>query len=176
MRMRVGFNTEVTAFDIVNYGPFYTEEGVGKEQRANVRKVHDALSRYFMERRSVLPETRRGNASHPGHLPSTTLNSPQEPASPSPSTPSSGSPPPDENISHSTALSSSHQLPSPGQIKRRLVSGSAVYGRDLKSRRRDETSAKKPFVQEHSGRENRKEELVDIDLMEKLKLGSFNTF
>lgn len=55
MRMRVGFNTEVTAFDIVNYGPFYTEEGVGKEQRANVRKVHDALSRYFMERRSVGP-------------------------------------------------------------------------------------------------------------------------
>lgn len=110
------------------------------------------------------------------YTPSTTMNSPQEPASPSPSTPSSGSPPPDENISHSTALSSSHQLPSPGQIKRRLVSGSAVYGRDLKSRRRDETSAKKPFVQEHSGRENRKDELVDIDLMEKLKLGSFNTF
>ena len=66
MRMRVGFNMEVTAFDIVNYGPFYTEEGVGKEQRANIRKVHDTLSRYFMG--SVLPETRRGNASHPGHL------------------------------------------------------------------------------------------------------------
>ncbi|KAI5119199.1 hypothetical protein M0805_004454 [Coniferiporia weirii] len=106
------------------------------------------------------------------------MNSPPEPVSPSPSTPSSGSPPPDELFAdHITSITpltphGSQQPPSPSQTKRRPAPGSSIHGRDLKARKRDDGGGRKVFAQgaESGGRENgRKEELVDIDLMERLK-------
>ncbi|EJC97924.1 uncharacterized protein FOMMEDRAFT_23978 [Fomitiporia mediterranea MF3/22] len=98
------------------------------------------------------------------------MNSPPELASPSPSTESSGSPPPDETLSERAALATASQtLANLSQAKRRLASGPTA-NRDLKSRRRDDGS-KRSFIQGDLGvREGaRKEEFVDNDLMEKLK-------
>ncbi|KAH8114327.1 hypothetical protein DFH11DRAFT_206365 [Phellopilus nigrolimitatus] len=109
------------------------------------------------------------------------MNSPQEPVSPSPSTPSSGSPPPDDiPTEHLTPINpisplSSQQLASPSQTKRRLASGPSAHSRDLKTRKRDDGGSKRNFGQtgEMGGREGReggrKDELVDVDLMERLK-------
>lgn len=111
----------------------------------------------------------------------------QEPVSPSPSTPSSGSPPPDESLNDhlSSSLitpqsSQQQQLPSPTLTKRRLVSGgTSANARDLKARKRDDGSGRRaPGQGDASGRYGReggqKEEFIDQDLMDKLKQGELS--
>lgn len=107
--------------------------------------------------------------------------SPQEPVSPSPSTPSSGSPPPEDHDldiqMEPTALatpsnSQGGQLVSPSTItKRRLASGPA-HNRDPKTRKKDD-GGKRSYagVSAELVRDGRKDEFVDSDLMEKLKEG-----
>ncbi|KLO09064.1 hypothetical protein SCHPADRAFT_893371 [Schizopora paradoxa] len=114
------------------------------------------------------------------------MNSPQEPASPSASTPSSGTPPPEvEQITEPvpsnapSATDTRDSGPARGsasQTKRRLpVGSSSMHGsRDSKARRRDDGGhgSKRGMsgMNTHEGRDGRmKDELVDLELMEKLK-------
>lgn len=122
------------------------------------------------------------------------MNSPQEPASPSASTPSSGSPPPEAELNAepvassvvpSTILDNRDSVRGPAsQTKRRLPMGSSsTHGsRDSKARRRDDggNAGKRGMGGGGmgtlgEGRDGRmKDELVDLDLMEKLKNGALN--
>lgn len=114
----------------------------------------------------------------------------QEPVSPSPSTPSSGSPPPDDTFpehipsaSLLTPQSSQHdKLPSPTLTKRRLASGGTA-ARDIKARKRDDGASRRAHGHgadgaTKDGRDGggRKEDLLDQDLMEKLKHGTSPVF
>ena len=108
------------------------------------------------------------------------MNSPLEPVSPSPSTPSSGSPPPDEIAIENVASSSgpSHAPVSPSQAKRRLATGHSAHSRDLKTRKRDDGASRRVVESgntyvEVAGRERQREDLADLELMEKLKQGMF---
>ena len=107
----------------------------------------------------------------------------QEPVSPSPSTPSSGSPHPDDILTeHPSAglltpqSSQQDKVPSPTLTKRRLASGGSA-SRDLKARKRDDGASRRTHGQggDAAGRDardgGRKEDLIDVDLMEKLKQG-----
>jgi hypothetical protein len=119
------------------------------------------------------------------------MNSPPDPGSPSPSTPSSGSPPPDEiqytqqhagastgaasQLSHITSQISS--FIGGGPSKRRLPGGSS-YGpasntRDSKSRRREDPRRAGSGNGWGEGTEVKrdKDELVDIAVVERLKKG-----
>jgi hypothetical protein len=114
------------------------------------------------------------------------MNSP-EPGS-SPSTPSSGSPPPNEDQqSHSTApvFQLASQLSSTlsnNASKRRLPGGSSLsYNtRDLKSRRREEGSSRRMapggggggWVEGKESGKRDKDDLVDIPLAEHLRKGT----
>ncbi|THH08890.1 hypothetical protein EW145_g2397 [Phellinidium pouzarii] len=110
------------------------------------------------------------------------MNSPQEPVSPSPSTPSSGSPPPDEGvIDQSSSVNpiiplSFQQLASPSLTKRRLASGPSAHSRDLKTRKRDDGGNRRGINIAQGVESNRdggrREDLVDVDLMERLKQGT----
>ncbi|KAL5482570.1 hypothetical protein ACEPAI_9164 [Sanghuangporus weigelae] len=99
------------------------------------------------------------------------MHSPQEPVSPSASTPSSGSPAPDDifsdQIPQAASFATSQQL----NLSKRRLASSPSQARDIKARRRDD-GAKRSFVAATDviPREGgRRDELVDVELMEKLK-------
>ncbi|KAL5501663.1 hypothetical protein ACEPAH_8923 [Sanghuangporus vaninii] len=98
------------------------------------------------------------------------MHSPQEPVSPSASTPSSGSPPPDDifsdQIPQAASFTTSQQL----NLSKRRLASSPSQARDIKARRRDD-GAKRSFVAADviTREGGRRDELVDIELMEKLK-------
>ena len=101
------------------------------------------------------------------------MNSPQEPVSPSPSTPSSGSPSLEDNHVLTPPLPSTSQQREQNNTKRRLPAGS---GRDQKSRRRDDGGLQRTHTQGDFSlggmREgNRRDDLLDVELMEELKQG-----
>lgn len=104
------------------------------------------------------------------------MQSPQEPVSPSASTASSDSPPPDDIFSDQipppATFGASQQL----NLSKRRLNASPSQARDIKARRRDDGS-KKSFmtVADVMPREGgRREELVDVDLMEKLRQGGLD--
>ncbi|KDR73713.1 hypothetical protein GALMADRAFT_251521 [Galerina marginata CBS 339.88] len=113
------------------------------------------------------------------------MNSPPDPGSPSPSTPSSGSPPPEEvnfqqNTSSYLANLTSHISAtfSGNSSKRRLPAGSsfgaASSARDAKTRRRGEsgrqnTSTTWEGLKESVGGKKEKDELIDNALVEYLR-------
>ena len=108
-----------------------------------------------------------------------------EPVSPSPSTPSSGSPSPDDNLSEHIATglitpqSSQHdkESSSPTLVKRRLASGGSA-ARDIKSRKREEGMSRRAHAQGGdvvTRDAGRKEELLDQELMDKIKHGMLSS-
>ena len=144
----------------------------------------------FRERTGGAPiESLQGHLPFVEATPSTTptMNSPTEPVSPSPSTPSSGTPPPEDvQVDTLSPPSSQHQLQghSPSLTKRRLPSGAGPHSRDVKSRKRDDRGGGSAMsaaaakwsmsgFSQGEGREgqSKKEELVDVELMEKLRNG-----
>ncbi|KII90836.1 hypothetical protein PLICRDRAFT_174197 [Plicaturopsis crispa FD-325 SS-3] len=106
------------------------------------------------------------------------MNSPTEPGSPSPSTPSSGTPPPDEPQYIPTAPSSSQTREAPTAPKRRLPAGASFAAastmRDAKTRRREEGGSRRggggaAWEGKEGGRRGDKEELVDGQLVDYLR-------
>ncbi|KAF8912177.1 hypothetical protein CPB84DRAFT_1820841 [Gymnopilus junonius] len=112
------------------------------------------------------------------------MNSPPDPGSPSPSTPSSGSPPPEEvnfqpvnagrsYIENLTSQISTAFTGGSSSSKRRLPTG--PFGRDAKTRRRGEasrqntTSAIWDGIKEPTGGKKDKDELIDPALVEYLR-------
>lgn len=122
----------------------------------------------------------------------TAMNSPPDPGSPSPSTPSSGSPPPEEvnfqpahtGRSYIENLTSQISTAFAGgsSSKRRLPTGSFGVGssaRDAKTRRRGESSRQNPTstvwegMKEATGGKKEKDELIDNALVEYLRKGGY---
>ena len=119
------------------------------------------------------------------------MNSPPDPGSPSPSTPSSGSPPPEEAnfqpansgrgyIENFTSQLSNAFGGGSSSSKRRLPTGSFGAGsstRDAKTRRRGESSRQNTTtatwdgMKEASGGKKEKDELIDTALVEQLRKG-----
>ncbi|KAF8891368.1 hypothetical protein BD779DRAFT_1514873 [Infundibulicybe gibba] len=106
------------------------------------------------------------------------MNSPLEPGSPSPSTPSSGSPPPEEVNPQASSGGASHLLNLASQVtsslsgassKRRLGGSgpsASTSNRDPKSRRRGESNRGGWDIGKDSGK---KEDLVDSSLVDQLR-------
>lgn len=104
--------------------------------------------------------------------PSSRVMNEVEPVSPSPSTPSSGSPPP-EDILNDPPLSPPVVVPNSSQAKRRLPTGTpSGHSRDLKTRKRDDGNSRRTggggWTDGREGGKQR-EELVDIELAERLR-------
>jgi len=121
------------------------------------------------------------------------MNSPPEIGSPSPSTPSSGSPPPEEAYQQTTANASSSYISNltshigaafggQSSSKRRLPTGSsfgaASSSRDTKTRRRGAEPGRTgggPWeFKEASGGKKEKDELIDTALVEYLRKGEMS--